>query len=303
MTVRWGCGVWLAAALVCLFAATADAKPRCYGAASRDPSRPCHNARLDRTVTPTPFRAEFTPNVPCASVGVDGMPDACVFGAGASGETVVLLGDSHGMHWRAAMKGLALREHWRVIELALGHCPFTFAVQALTPEGAGGQWCVAYDHGVVDWLAANPGISKVFLSNKSRVTMVVKGFAYRTANDLQALSALPASVARIYVLRDIPMDKTTSHSCVEQAVARRRAPGTHCAVPRSRLVRDPTASAARRLYARGARVIDLTDFFCSQRDCFPVVGGVLTHKDRDHMTSAFSATLGPYLARAVDSAG
>jgi SGNH domain-containing protein len=198
---------------------------------------------------------------------------------------------------------MALRKHWQVIELALGHCPFTFALQAVTPEGAGGEWCVDYDHSVVGWLAAHPEIGRVFVSNKSRVTMVVKGFAYRTAKDQEALSALPASVTRIYVLRDIPMDRTTSHRCVATGVKRHQALGPRCAIPRSLLVRDPTAAAARRLYARGARVIDLTDFFCSRRACFPVVGGVLTHKDRDHMTAAFSATLGPYLARAVDAAG
>jgi hypothetical protein len=265
--------------------------------------RPCHNPRLDRRVTPRPAGAEFTPNVACASVGVEGMPDACVVGASAPVETVVLLGDSHGDHWRAAMKALALRRNWRVVELALGHCPFTFALQAVTPEGAGGQWCVDYDHTVVDWLAAHPEISRVFVSNKSRVTMVEKGFAYRTAGDQQALSSLPASVTRIYVLRDVPVERLTAHSCVERAIARHRAPGRRCETARSLLVRDPTASAARRLYARGARVIDLTHFFCSERECFPVVGGVLTHKDRDHMTRAFSATLGPYLARGVHAAG
>jgi hypothetical protein len=293
----------LAVVLACLFAATAGAQPRCYGAASRDPRHPCHNARLDHQVTPTPAEAVLTPNVACAEVGVEGMPDACVVGAAVPAETVAVLGDSHGMHWRAAMRAVARRKRWRVVEHALGHCPFTFALQATTPEGAGGQWCVAYDQSVIDWLAAHPEIHRVFVANKSRVTMVESGIAYREAGDLQALRALPASVARIYVIRDIPLDRTTSHRCVEKALARHQAPGPRCAVPRSALVQDPTASAARQLSVRGARVIDLTRFFCSERKCFPVVGGVLTHKDRDHMTREFSATLAPYLERAVHAAG
>jgi hypothetical protein len=47
-------------------------------------------------------------------------------------------------------------------------------------------------------------------------------------------------------------------------------------------------------------VVDLTPHFCGRRRCFPVVGGVLVHKDTDHLTRRFSRTLGPYLLRATD---
>ena len=65
---------------------------------------------------------------------------------------------------------------------------------------------------------------------------------------------------------------------------------------------DAGIAAARRLESRGARAVDLTDHFCDRRDCFPVVGGVLVHKDVDHLTQQFAATLGPYLLRAIDAA-
>ena len=45
--------------------------------------------------------------------------------------------------------------------------------------------------------------------------------------------------------------------------------------------------------------MDLTPFFCDQRSCYPVVGGVLVHKDINHLTRHFAETLGPYLLRAV----
>ena len=68
-------------------------------------------------------------------------------------------------------------------------------------------------------------------------------------------------------------------------------------MPRKRaLVRDPTVESALRL---GRTPIDLSSFFCSPSKCFPVVGGVLTHKDQDHLTQDFARTLGPYILRAV----
>jgi len=47
------------------------------------------------------------------------------------------------------------------------------------------------------------------------------------------------------------------------------------------------------------RVIDLTPHFCDESQCFPVVGGALVQRDETHLTTTFSATLGPYVLRAL----
>ena len=275
-----------------LFAGAADAAPRCYGAASRDPAKPCVNRSLERKVTPTPEEAAITPNVACTP---QGELDGCSVGV-PDGETVVILGDSHAAHWRAAMEVVAKAKRWHVLEFARPHCPFSFAEPARSEAGASD--CGPYNQRVISYLANNPGITKVFVSNNARLPMAVRGFAYRFDGDLRALNALPASVSSVYVLRDPPTDRATSHDCVERAMRRRETFG-RCAVPRRRaLVRDPTVEAAKRV-AR-AHVIDLSNFFCSSSKCFPVVGGVLTHKDQDHLTQDFARTLGPYVLRAVD---
>jgi hypothetical protein len=282
----------IAALLALLFVtgAAADAAPRCYGAADRDPAKPCHNAKLDRSVTPTPEEATITPNVACTP---QGELDACSVGV-ASGEPVVIVGDSHAAHWRAAMEVVAKRKRWHVLEFARPHCPFSFSAPAPTESGAAD--CVAYNQKVIGYLADNPSITKVFVSNNARLPMAKRGIAYRLDGDSAALRALPASVRDVWVLRDPPTDRATSHDCVERQLKRHRSFAA-CAVPRKRaLVRDPTLESALRL---GRHVIDLTRFFCSSRSCFPVVGGVLTHKDQDHLTQDFARTLGPYILRAV----
>jgi hypothetical protein len=197
------------------------------------------------------------------------------------------------------MEAVALRKRWHVLEFARPHCPFSFATPAPTESGAAD--CATYNQRLISWLAAHPKVSKVFVSNNARLPMQERGIAYRIEGDLRALQALPWSVGRVYVLRDPPTGLASTHDCVERAL-RRKQGFKLCAVPRRRaLVRDPTAEAARRV-AR-ARVIDLSAFFCSSRSCFPVVGGVLTHKDQDHLTQDFAVTLAPYLLRAVDGLG
>jgi hypothetical protein len=273
-----------------LFAGTADAAPKCVGAAARDPERRC--ADTSRRVTPTPEQAAITPNVACERDAVAG---ACTYGARHPVATVALLGDSPAAHWRAALESVAKARRWRVIEFARPHCPFSFARPAASEAGA--SECVPFNRGVLQWLAANPSVSTVFVSNNARLAMARRGRDYKLDGAERALKALPASVTRVVVLRDTPTVYLKTPACIRRAVKRKRAPGPACAIPRRRaLVSDPTALAAQRL---GHGVIDLTPFFCSTRRCFPVVGGVLVHKDQDHLTQRFSRTLAPFLGRAL----
>jgi hypothetical protein len=49
------------------------------------------------------------------------------------------------------------------------------------------------------------------------------------------------------------------------------------------------------------QVVDVSDFMCDRRDCFPVVGGALVLKDLHHLTRVFAASLGPYVLRQVSA--
>jgi hypothetical protein len=280
----------LVALAFALLAGTADAAPKCVGAAARDPEKRC--TIKTKRVTPTPDRAAITPNVACVRGEV---ADSCSYGARKPEATVALLGDSHAAHWRAAMESVAKTRNWRVMEFARPHCPFSFSVPASSEAGA--KECVPFNERVIEWLAANPSVTTVFVSNNARLAMAKQGRAYKVDGVVRALQALPASVTRVFVLRDTPTVRVSTPDCIRRAVKRKRAPGPACAMPRKRaLVTDPTAVAAERL---GRGVIDLTPFFCSSKRCFPVVGGVLVHKDQDHLTQDFSRTLGPYIDRAL----
>ena len=51
--------------------------------------------------------------------------------------------------------------------------------------------------------------------------------------------------------------------------------------------------------SKRVKTIDMTSFFCSRRQCFPVVGGALVYKDVTHLTDVFASSLGPYVVRKV----
>jgi hypothetical protein len=295
-------GLFLAALLVAP-PAHASSTPKCFGAAARDPRHACVNKRLK--VSPTPDEALMIPNLACEPHKVTDALTQCEFGVPADQavETVALIGDSHALHWRAALAVVAERRHWRVLDVAVPHCLFS---TVLTSAGEPfTTWCPQWNADVVAWLTAHPELRTAFVSGNTLQGILVpegqSGFQTRVDGYVSRWSQLPASLTSLIVIRDNPQDKVTTADCVRRAIRRHQPAGRVCAVRRSFALRtDPAVEAARTLRSRGLHVVDLTDQFCDARVCYPVVGGVLVHRDGDHLTQLFARTLGPFLLRRVN---
>ncbi len=272
---------------------------RCYGAASRDPGHPCSNPALRLVVFPEPFDALLESSPGCVTVQLTASWWLCRLNARPErpAGTLALIGDSHAGHWRPALNVVANAKGWRGYAITRAGCPFTLAVPRI--DGALRRQCVARNRRLLRWFRLHPEVSTAFVAANRGATVVPdrgRGQAEaRVSGYLRAWDALPPTVKRVVVLRDVPRNTTASLGCVDDALAARRRAGPACAVPRRFAVQpDPQLVAAARR-PRRARVVDLTRFFCSSRLCFPVIGGALVHKDADHLTAEFSASLGPYL--------
>lgn len=290
----------LVVAALLLWCAPAQATPRCFGAASRDPEVPCHNPRLSTMVTPTPNQALITPNAVCARSVEQALED-CSYGAKNPDVTVALLGDSHGAHWRGALKWAANHARWRVDEFAAPHCWFSTAVPDTTPDYQ--QKCADLNDQVIAWLDNHPEVGTVFVSASTHAPVVAQPgettFDTRVRGFLEEWDQLPTSVQRIVVLRDDPGDEVDTFDCVRRAMRRHRNAGNACRVNRRAALRRDAEVVAAEESDRVVDVVDFTPQFCGTRFCFPVVGGVLVHKDRDHVGQLFARTLGPILLRRV----
>jgi len=285
--------------------AAAASTPSCFGAAARDPEHPCVNPLLRHRVTPTPDQALLELDAPCASEGRTGVLGLCGFGAspGAATQTVALLGDSHATHWRPALDVAAQASGWHVENITRTSCPFSTA--PIDKSRALRRACLQRNREAADWLRAHPEVTTVFVAGNAAVhvyrTRPRDRFRRALAGYEAAFATLPPSVRHVIVIRDSVKSTTGTNDCVRRAMRAHRRAGVVCAQPRALLRRDDAAvAAARALGAPRAGVIDLTSFQCSARYCFPVVGGVLVHKDIDHITRLFATTLGPYLLRAYD---
>jgi hypothetical protein len=47
------------------------------------------------------------------------------------------------------------------------------------------------------------------------------------------------------------------------------------------------------------RIVDLSDYFCDVRLCYPVIGNVLVYRQLDHLTATYARTLAPILKREI----
>ncbi len=281
-------------------------KPACFGAAARNPNRPCNNPRLALTVVPSPVEAPKLGNQPCASTERHDLINVCGFGwsRAAPSATVALVGDSHASHWRAALDVVARRERWHGVSITHTSCPLSRATADIPQPGR--AQCVRWNREVPQWFRRHPEVSTIFVAEHSGGKVIApRGrdqFAAQVTGYQNAWKTLPASVRHIVVIRDTPKMHGTTLACIETAMSRHAHAGSACAVPRATaLGRDPAAVGAARLHSRRVQAVDLTRFLCDRRTCWPVIGGALVYKDVHHLTAVFAATLGPFLKRDVDA--
>jgi hypothetical protein len=280
------------------------AAPPCFGAASRNPRFRCVNRDLRLSVEPPPDEALLTPNAACAIVSKE-IPYTCQFGVNANhpDRTVALIGDSHATHWRGALEVVAQTRGWRGYSLTRAGCPLSLAPPDI--DQARRRSCASWRSAVFAWFGRHPAVRTVFVSQLAglgvRAPRGRDAGEYEVQGFLRAWRRLPKTVREIVVLRDTPVVRETTPTCIERAMRRRQRPGPTCALRRSSAIRrDPAAIAALRRGMPRVHLVDLTQFMCSPKLCYPVVGGVLVHKDVTHLTPLFASTLGPFLLRAVD---
>ena len=244
---------------------------------------------------------------PCRHIERTSDTAICAFGVRPrrARATIALVGDSHAAHWRAAVDVVAHAKRWRGVSFYRSQCQFTLATTSL--PGPGRADCPRWNERVLRWFKRHPGVSTVFVSENSHAGVIAPAgedpFKAKVAGYEGAWKALPATVKHVIVIRDTPFDALTTNACIERAIARREAAGRVCALPRaSALLPDPAAVAASELRSPRVQLVDLTPFMCDPALCYPVVGGALVHKDTEHLTRTFSATLGPYLLRDMAAA-
>jgi SGNH domain (fused to AT3 domains) len=276
----------------------------CFGAAARDAERPCVDKR--RSIVPTFADVDKHRFSPCKYIKGATDPQVCTFGVSPARakHRIALVGDSHALHWRPALDGVARAKHWRGYSLTIPVCEFSTAAEKYGPVGfrtTCGEWV----RSVTAWLRHHPDVSTVFVSQAAFVPLGAAPGSSMLDTEIagyrEAWRALPKSVKQVIVIRDVPLTSDGTIDCVKRVVAEGKVPpGPACPIRRSFAVRrDAALAAVLRIHHRRYRYVNLLPFFCDANSCYLVVGGVLVNRDLHHMTRLYAQTLAPYLQRAL----
>ncbi|MGI5121915.1 acyltransferase family protein [Marinactinospora thermotolerans] len=260
--------------------------------------------RVTEPIFPAPLAA--TDDLPdlyaddCQTSAIESVPRHCVYGPEGAATEVALVGDSHAAHWLPTVQELAGERGWRVHVFTKASCVFT-ATLIEDPQGRPYHQCREWGEAVVSELSGRIRPDMVFTS--SNTIAEAHGAGSRgEGRDLIAegmarlWTELEAGGAEVVAIRDTPQSRPGIAECVE------RGAGVLTACTRTRedaLDPDPQFAAAELVGGR-ARVVDLSDLFCTSEQCPPVVGNVLVYRDGHHITATYARLLAPYFAELLD---
>ncbi len=217
---------------------------------------------------------------------------------------VAVVGDSHATHWFAAFDRLGREHNWRVLTYVKASCPVTTARRLLVDEQTdeGQRSCLEWSEEVRRQIARDERISYVFSSTFSS--------AYKYADDpdhplrdprtdgFQDVWRTWVSAGKdVFVIKDVPPTQGGDvPNCLALHPERRLA----CSTRADEVPDDASADAVVSMHEPRVHLVDLTDRFCDDRRCYPVVGNLIVYSDSSHLTTDYSTALAPYLFEQVD---
>jgi len=238
-------------------------------------------------------------NLECAMIANTEI-EHCELGPENPAATIVLVGDSHMNHLLRPIVEIAHDRDYRIIELMKGSCrPATQSYISNIPRENEAD-CQQWKNEIFDYVTDLDADLIV-------TSAATQGYNYREPKiDTAAVSAAFEDVwsswlddgQTLLAVSDIPRPVGVH---IPQCVLESKVDVDPCAMPRSKVVGpDSILDAAATITNERFASLSLYDYFCDATTCHFVVGGVITHKDTNHMTSTFSSTLRPFIEPEIE---
>ena len=234
----------------------------------------------------------------------DDVRTLCPRGDSDGSQTLVLLGDSHARAWIPAIEQIAADNGWRAFYFVKPQCPAAHVDVAPLREDVLFTGC----HDFQDWVAgtvaalapdlaivaSSPPVNGVWVDGERRedldeVADVLEGGYDSLFDDLDA------AAERTVLIRDVPKAGHDPGDCLTSSKPS-LADCMFTPVERSTLLGDVAVKSA---LLHGADVVDPTPWLCWQDLCPVVIGGTLSYRDTDHLTTEYAAALAGALGRAL----
>lgn len=224
----------------------------------------------------------------------------CRYGSKAAQRHMVIVGDSHAVHWIPALDVIAQRRGWRLTAITKSACPMA---RIGLEVGATDQMqsCIDWNRAAVEQVIGYAPDVVVFAHSWGSLTNLGENRtegAQQVAGWITALwEELERGGTSIVAIRDTPRMRPLPTECM----AAGGATSIGCANPRSTALPpiDPLVIAAQD--HGDALLVDMTDYICGAELCEPVVGNVFVWRDTHHLTATYAKTLATPLEEKMES--
>jgi peptidoglycan/LPS O-acetylase OafA/YrhL len=231
-----------------------------------------------------------------------GMVKKCEFGPNDADITIAIVGDSHAAQWLPAVQGLIGSRKWHVTSYTKSRCGYG-DTHVLWPGNKPYLSCQEWVKNLTSILLNNPPDIVIASEWRGYRAIGVNGKKQDVEKIAEGLESawrrLQRAGIKVVAIRDTPWMNHDVAACVAKYGEDAR---FRCA--RSRvdvLGSDPIEIAAKR--TRGVIYIDMSDKFCDDSTCRPIIGNVLVYRDSHHMTAEYARTLAFALDSALRSQG
>ncbi|MFE5997176.1 acyltransferase family protein [Streptomyces sp. NPDC056454] len=255
----------------------------------------------DGPVVPNPAQARrnFPPDRNCQVAPEVTRSPKCLFGAVASPDRIVLLGDSHAGQWFSPLLALAAQRGWALQELVKQGCPLPQLAVDSPQLGRAYRECDVWRADALDRLRTGPKPRLIVIASLNRYTTDRQLLAAAWERTLRPLRETGAPI--VYI-EDTPVPGTDIPACVSGAPDDAAA----CAFKRAEAV--PADPLARRIAAGavpGVRSISVNPVLCPGDGpaCPAVRERILLYRDDAHLTDVAAIVLTPRLERLLTEAG
>ncbi|GGF39178.1 acyltransferase [Microbacterium sorbitolivorans] len=227
----------------------------------------------------------------------DGVVRVCVedyLPTDSAGE-IALIGDSHLMVWRDAIRATAQDLDMHVRTYFKPGCPPSLNLELQTKGGADPVECTAWKTPAIEEIANDPDIDVVVTSAWSDSYRTPDGTDDDGSGYVEAWQMWLDAGKQVIVLNDTPRLRSTIADCILEDGVDSIDP---CSRPRDEAVSETVLQrAAQEIVSDNFVIVDYTDVLCDEQRCHSVVGGIPAYRDSHHLSIPLTRSFGTQALR------